>query len=306
MPSLQGRVFNAANRRLIRRRYGLDEYALAKRARRIWGSPRFWQWIHSRGLIVRAVDENGVRGEWLETKAAAEDTLFYIHGGGFVCCSARTHRPITAALARATRFRVFSLKYRLAPEARFPAALDDAFAAYRWLLRQNIPPAKIALAGDSAGGGLVLALLLRLRDAHLPLPACAACFSPWADLTGSGESNGTNADLDDMFCTENTGEFARAYLGEAAADNPYASPVFADFAGLPPVLFHVGSTEILLDDSRRIHQKILASGGASELEIYEDIFHCWQMAFGLLPEARDSLGKAAEFMRRHIRAAGSV
>lgn len=300
MPSLQGRLLNAANRMFIRRRYGQDEYALAKRARRIWGSPRFLQWIHSRGLFIKPVDESGVCGEWLETERAEPKTLFYIHGGGFVCCSARTHRPITATLARETNFRVFSLKYRLAPEARFPAALDDAFEAYRWLLGQNIPPSEIALAGDSAGGGLVLSLLLRLRDAELPLPACAACFSPWSDLLGTGASACANAERDDMFYPENTQEFARAYLGEAAADNPFASPVFGDFRRLPPVLFHVGSTEILLDDSRRIHQKILENGGASELEIYEDIFHCWQMAVGFVPEARDSLAKAARFIRRHV------
>lgn len=305
MPSLQGRLLNAASRSFIRRRYGNDEYALAKRARLIWGSPRFWQWLHSRGMNIEKVDETGVGGEWLETENAEQrerqKTLFYIHGGGFVSCSARTHRPITATLARLTGFRVFSLKYRLAPEARFPAALDDAFAAYEWLLgQQNIEPARIALAGDSAGGGLVLSLLLRLRDADLPLPACAACFSPWADLAGSGESVRTNAERDDLFYPENIPEFARAYLGEAAAENPFASPVYGDFSDLPPILFHVGSTEILLDDARRIQQKIRASGGASELEIYEDIFHCWQMAVGFVPEARDSLVKAAAFIRRHV------
>lgn len=309
MPSLQGRLLNAANRLFIRRRYGTDEHVLAKKARRIWGSPRIWQWLHSRGLIVKTVDENGVRGEWLETENAGRQrqqqfTIFYIHGGGFVCCSARTHRPITAALARETGFRVFSLKYRLAPEDRFPAATDDALAAYRWLLaRQNIAPSQIAVAGDSAGGGLTLSLLLRLRDEKLPLPACAVCFSPWADLAGTGESVRANAERDVLFYPENIPEFANAYLDKttAAVDNPYASPVFGDFREFPPVLFHVGSTEILLDDSRRIHQKIRANGGASELEIYEDVFHCWQMATGFVPEARDSLAKAAAFIRRHVR-----
>lgn len=297
---------NAAVRLFMRRRYGSDEYALVKQARPMWGSPRIWQWLHSRGLIIKTVSEKSVSGEWLEAAGAEErqrGTLFYIHGGGFVCCSARTHRPITATLARETGFRVFSLKYRLAPEARFPAALDDAFAAYRWLLAQpDVAPAKIALAGDSAGGGLVLSLLLRLRDENLPLPACAACFSPWADLAGTGESVGTNAERDDLFYPQNIQEFANAYLGgaAAAADEPYASPVFGDFRGLPPILFHIGSTEILLDDARRIHQKIQAGGGASELEIYEDTFHCWQMAVGFMPEARDSLAKAAAFIRRHV------
>ncbi|HLM02307.1 MAG TPA: alpha/beta hydrolase [Pyrinomonadaceae bacterium] len=305
MPSLQGRLLNAAVRLFMRRRYGLDEYALVKRARPVWGSPRVWQWLHSRGLIIKTVSEKGVSGEWLQTGDAERrrGALFYIHGGGFVSCSAETHRPITATLARETRLRVFSLEYRLAPEDRFPAALDDAFAAYRWLLAQeNIEPSKIAVAGDSAGGGLVLSLLLRLRDEKLPLPACAACFSPWADLAGTGESVRVNAERDDLFYPENIQEFANAYLGETPPDNLYASPVSDDFRGLPPILFHVGSTEILLDDARRIHRKIQASGGveAGELEIFEDIFHCWQMAVGFVPEARDSLAKAAAFIRRHV------
>lgn len=306
MPSLRGRLFNVFIRLFIRRRYGFDEYALAKEARRIFGSPRLFQWIHARGLRLRYVNEENARGEWLETKQAERGTIFYIHGGGYVSCSAKTHRPITATLARLTRFRVFSLKYRLAPEDRFPAALDDAFAAYIWLLEQNISPSKIALAGDSAGGGLVLALLLRLRDSGLPLPACAVGFSPWTDLAGTGESIRANAGRDDLFYPENIPEFAAAYLDDAAAENPSASPVFGDYKNLPPVLFHVGSTEILLDDSRRVYQKIRETGGTSEIKIYDDIFHGWQMCAGILPEARDSLSQAAEFIRRNIAATKEI
>lgn len=307
MPSLRARIFNSLVRLFIRRRYGLDKTALAKKARRLWGSPKIFQWYHTRGLRLRVIDENGVRGEWLETNdssaaaatAAAGGTIFYIHGGGFVSCSARTHRPVTATLARLTGFRVFSLKYSLAPEDPFPAALDDAAAAYEWLLAQNIAPSKIALAGDSAGGGLVLSLLLRLRDGGgRPLPACAACFSPWTDLTGTSESLGANGDRDNMFLPENISEFAAAYIGEESPNNSYVSPVFGDFRGLPPILFHVGSTEILLDDSYRIHRKIQAAGGASELEVFDDVFHAWQMAAGIVPEAGVSLGKAAAFIRR--------
>jgi acetyl esterase/lipase len=299
MPSLQGRFFNALIRQFIKRRYGNDVNAVAKQSRRFWGAPALWQQLHARGLRVQTIEEEKVSGEWLATERAASNTIFYIHGGGFVSCSARTHRPITAALARSTDFRVFSVNYRLAPEHRFPAALDDVFNAYRWLLgEQNIPSKKISLAGDSAGGGLVLSLLLRLRHAGLPLPACAVCFSPWTDLAGTGDSVRVNADCDDLFYPENIPEFAAAYLGETAAENALASPVFGDFDNLPPILFHVGSTEILLDDSLRIHQKIQAAGGTSELKIYDDLFHCWQMEIGMLPEARDSLQKAAEFIRR--------
>jgi acetyl esterase/lipase len=303
MPSLQGRFFNAAIRQFIRRKYGRDDAVVARQARRLFGSPKLWQRIKTRSLHLQSVNEKNVRGEWLETKKAGKEknTIFYIHGGGYVSCSARTHRPISATLARLTNFRVFSLDYRLAPEHRFPAALDDALAGYEWMLgKQNISPSKIALAGDSAGGGLVLALLLRLRDSRLPLPTCAVCFSPWTDLAGTGESVRANANRDDLFYTENISEFAAAYLGESSAENPLTSPVLGDFRNLPPILFHVGSTEILLDDARRIHQKIQTIGGTSELEIYDDIFHCWQMAVGLVPEARDSLSKATEFIRRHI------
>jgi epsilon-lactone hydrolase len=301
MPSLQARFFNSAVRLLIKRRsWGSDEQAVAQRARRLFGSPRPVQWLYTRGLNLKTVREKNARGEWLKPQPSEPGTILYIHGGGFVSCSARTHRPITTTLARLTRFSVFSLNYRLAPEHRFPAALDDVFAAYGWLLEQNIAPRKIALAGDSAGGGLVLSLLLRLRDEGLPLPACAVCFSPWTDLAGTGDSARTNEKRCNMFCRQNTREFAGAYLGETSAANPLASPVKGDFDNFPPLLFQVGSTEILLDDSRRIHEKIRARGGASELEIYDDVFHCWQMLPAFVPEARTALQSAARFIRRHI------
>ncbi|MDQ6787714.1 MAG: alpha/beta hydrolase [Acidobacteriota bacterium] len=299
MPSLQARFFNRAVRLLIKRqRWGRDEKATARRARRLFGSPKPLRWFYTLGLHLQSVNEKGVRGEWIQMKQSEQSVILYIHGGGFVSCSAETHRPITVALARMTRFRVFSSDYRLAPEHRFPSALDDVFAGYRWLLEQNIPASKISLAGDSAGGGLVLGLLLRLRDAGLPLPACAVCFSPWSDLAGTGDSVRANANLCAMFYAENIHEFAAAYLGKTSTLNPQASPVFADFHDLPPILFQVGSTEILLDDSRRIHKKIQASGGTSELEIYDDVFHCWQMLNGFVPEARTALRQAAEFIRR--------
>jgi len=308
MPSFQARFFNHLVRRFIRRKYGSDDAAVAEEARRIFGSPKFLQEIYTRNLRLQTVNEKRVCGEWLEAKdAMRENVILYIHGGGYVSCSPKTHRPITASLARLSRFRVFSLDYRLAPEHRFPAALVDALAAYRWLLKeQKISPSKIALAGDSAGGGLVLALLLRLRKNRLSLPACAACFSPWTDLAGTGESVRANADRDHFFYPENISEFARAYLGEASAEDVRASPFYGDFSDMPPILFHVGSTEILLDDSSRIYKKIKKEKeirkekDKNELEIYDDVFHCWQMAVGLVPEARDSLSRAAKFIRLHI------
>ncbi|HKS26618.1 MAG TPA: alpha/beta hydrolase [Pyrinomonadaceae bacterium] len=300
MSSWRARGLNASVRMLIRRRrWGRDEQEVARRARRLFGSTPFYQWLRTRGIRLRQVETQRVRGEWLEVDSAAEGVVLYIHGGGYVSCSAATHRPITAALARLSRQRVFSMNYRLAPEHRYPAALDDALAAYRWLLDEGVPARLISLAGDSAGGGLVLATLVRARDEGLPLPACAVCFSPWTDLAGTGESARLNDGLCVMFRPSNVTEFAGAYLGEASPLAAYASPVFADLVGLPPVLLQVGSTELLLDDSRRVHDKIQEAGGESRLEVYEDVFHCWQMMDGILPEARTALRQAAEFIREN-------
>ena len=293
---------------LVRRKDWGDERALVRRARLLFGPPAPFRWLRTRGLNVRTVQDGAVRGEWLaparvegdDSNSGGGGVIFYIHGGGYVSCSAATHRPITAALARLSRRRVFSLEYRLAPEHPFPAAQDDAVAAYRWLLAQGISAREIAFAGDSEGGGLVLASLLRVRDAGLPGPACAVCFSPWTDLAGTGESRLGNDGRCAMFRPENTEAFASVYLAGASPQDSYASPVYADLRGLPPLLLQVGSTELLLDDARRVHDKIQAAGGTSRLEIYEDVAHCWQMLDGLVPEARRALRQAASFIHEHL------
>ncbi len=302
-PSWQARCLSALIRLVVRRRrWGRDARGVARRARRIFGSPRPYQWLQARGLNVRLVRERHVGGEWLEPPGAHDAVIFYIHGGGYVSCSAATQRPVAAALARLTAARVFSLDYRLAPEHLYPAALDDAVAAYEWLLARGTRAGSICIAGDSAGGGLVLGCLLRLRDAGLALPACAVCFSPWTDLAGTGASVRANDGRCAMFRTENIEEFVAAYLPAGASPrDPYASPAHAaDFSNLPPILLQVGSTEILLDDSTLVHDKIQAAGGASRLEIYEDLPHSWQMLDGLVPEARLALGRAASFILEHL------
>jgi acetyl esterase/lipase len=227
--------------------------------------------------------------------------ILYLHGGGYVSCSVRTHRPNTAGLARRTGCRVFAVEYRLAPEHPFPAALDDAEAAYRWLVSTGIDPASIAVAGDSAGGGMTLALLMRLRETTPELlPACAVMFSPWTDLAGTGQSGLENDGRCAMFHPENLTQFAVAYLGGASPHDPAASPIFGDFAKLPPVLLHVSSTELLLDDARRVHEGIEHSGGTSVLHVFDDVSHGWQLLDGLVPEAGASLGEAAMFVRDHL------
>jgi monoterpene epsilon-lactone hydrolase len=301
MSSWQAQYLNASVRLLIRRRkWGKDEQAVARRARRLFGALPVYQWLRTRGLQLTPVCDQSVRGEWVIPKEFDDKVVLYLHGGGYVSCSPATHRPITAALARLTGSRVFSLDYRVAPEHRFPAALDDAIAAYQWLLEQGLTASAISVAGDSAGGGLVLSLLLQARDRGLPLPACGVCFSPWTDLAGTGASVRLNDGLCAMFRTENIAEFAAAYLGGHSPYESYASPAHADLSGLPPILLQVGSTELLLDDTRLVHDKIQKAKGISRMEIYEDVFHCWQMLDGIVPEARIALRQAVAFIRSHV------
>jgi len=302
MPSIQARILNVIVRVLIKRRnWGRDEDAFVKRARRLFGAPVVWRWLSVRGMTVDQHSSGGISGEWVSVKKPETDAIIlYIHGGGYVSCSPVTHRPVAAALARLTRLRVFGIDYRLAPEHRFPAAADDVFAAYKYL-REQYPGTPIAVAGDSAGGGLTLALMQKLEDENIGLPACGVCFSPWTDMTVSGDSMSENEEKDRMFYRSTIKSFAAAYLGTADPVNKYASPLFGEFSGMPPILFQVSSTEVLADDSRRIHEQIQSCGGTSELHIYDGVFHSWQMAAGLLPEADAAMKNAAEFIRRHTK-----
>lgn len=296
MPSWQARCLTFAIPVLMRRLTWGDERALARRARRIFGAPNLLQWLRTRGVRIDPVRDGRVCGEWITAGRADRGVILYLHGGGYVACSPATDRPIAAGLARLARRRVFSPDYRLAPEHRFPAALDDAVAAYRWLLDQGVPPRSLAIAGTSAGGGLALATLVRLRDEGLPLAACAVCFSPWTDLAGTGESLHLNDGRCAMLRPKNIPDFARIYLGDALPRHPYASPVFADLSRLPPLLLQAASDELLLDDSRRVHDKVRSAGGISRLEIFDGVFHAWHMLDGFVPEARIALQQAAAFV----------
>jgi monoterpene epsilon-lactone hydrolase len=296
MPSWQARLSSLAISGVVRRRSWGDERALAHRARTVFGMPSPYRWIAAAGLRRETVRAGSVRGEWLIPDNPLSGVILYVHGGGFVACSAASHRPITEALARFARCRVLSVDYRLAPEHRFPAAHDDVSDAYEWLISTGVPSSAIALAGDSAGGNLVLALAVRLRDERRPSPACVVAFSPWTDLAGTGASALSNDGRCAMFRRENLADFAAAALGTAAPTTPSASPLYADWRGLPPVLLHVGSTELLLDDACRVHERIRATGGVSRLEIYDDVPHCWQILVPFVPEATASLRDAAAFI----------
>ena len=300
MPSWQARLSNAAVRTLVRRRDWGDVAVVARRARFVFGAPWPYQWIARQGLRWQPVNEEGIHGEWLVPASPARGSILYIHGGGFVSCSAATHRPITSALARRAKTAVFSANYRLAPEHPFPAAIEDVVATYQWLCRTT-RAAPVAVAGDSAGGGLALSLAIEARDRGLPAPACVVMFSPWTDLAGRGASVRANDGQCAMFRPENIPAFAAAYLDAVPPDDPRASPVYADLRDLPPLLFQVGSTELLLDDARRAHDRARAAGTDTHLTVYDDVHHGWQMLTPLLPEASAALGEAAEFIATHIR-----
>ena len=245
---------------------------------------------------ITPANVNGIPGEWVESPNSTDAVLFYLHGGGYFGCSAETHRPITVWFAL-HGFRVFAPNYRLAPENPFPAAVDDAVSVYRGLMANGQSAQRLVVAGDSAGGGLALSLMLALRAAGTPLPAAAALFSPWTDLAATGESIRTNAARCAMFNGEDIGPSARYYLGAADPRNPLASPLYADLSGLPPLLIHVGADETLRDDSTRLAEKARTAGVSIELKIWPVVPHAWQLALQILPEARQSLQESSEFLR---------
>lgn len=251
-----------------------------------------------RGVRYTEAVFGGIPGERVEPGLGAPPamTVLYLHGGGYVACSARTHRPITGGFAR-RGLAVFAANYRLAPEHPYPAAVDDGVAAWRGLVEQGHDPARLAIAGDSAGGGLALAVALRLRDAGLALPARLVLFSPWTDLAGTGASALLNDGADPMIIGSRIGEGARYYLAGTDPRDPFASPLYADLAGLPPVLIHVGEREVLRDDSVRLDEKARAAGVASVLRVWPVVPHVWPIFSAFLPEGRYALDESAAFIR---------
>ena len=254
-----------------------------------------------RDVRITPAQIGGVRGEWVEKAGPGAPVLLFLHGGGYIACSSVTHRPITVFYAQ-QGFRVFAPDYRLAPEHPFPAAVDDAVAVWRALLVSGVPRAVVS--GESAGGGLCLSLMLALRDAGLPLPAAAALFSPWTDLTCSGDSIRTNHRRCAMLTGPGMLLAAGDYLASSDPRNPIASPLFADLTGLPPLLLHVGGNEVLLDDSTRLADRARAAGVPADLRIFPVVAHAWQLTPALVPEARESLTAASAFLHSALVPAG--
>jgi monoterpene epsilon-lactone hydrolase len=248
------------------------------------------------------VPDAGVELEWSIAANAVDDAaVLYLHGGGYSIGSIPAYRDHTARLSATIGARVLSVGYRLAPENRYPAALDDALAAYRWLVASGIRPERILIAGDSAGGGLALSTVVALRDAGEVLPAGIILLSPLADLAHTGQSVHERAHLDPIVSPEGSLAYSSRYLGEDGPfDLPAASPIFSDLGGLPPALVTVGTDEVLFDDSVRVVRKIRDAGGEADLDVWPRMIHIFPFFASQIPEARKAIEYIARFARARL------
>jgi acetyl esterase/lipase len=246
---------------------------------------------------VREVDANGVPAEMVSADGSAENAVtLYLHGGGYVIGSARTHRELARRLSTASGGSVLTIDYRLAPESPFPAPVEDAISAYRWLLDQGHDPSRLSIAGDSAGGGLTVATLVSLRDQGLPLPSCGVCLSPWVDMEGIGESMTARAGVDPMVQREGLVAMAGVYLGGADPRSPLAAPLYADLSGLPSLLIQVGTRETLYDDATRLVYEAARAGVATAFEPWDEMIHVWHLFAPVLDEGQQAIDRIGEFI----------
>lgn len=247
---------------------------------------------------LKPVSADGVPAEWSTTPGSdGSRVLLYLHGGGFSAGSIVSHRAMVTETGRAAQARTLAIDYRRTPEHQFPAALDDALQAYRWLLAQGVRPERIAIGGDSAGGGLTLALMVSLRERGLPSPACGWCISPWVDMEARGESFVAKAAIDPMISREYVLELAGWYLGGTAPRTPLAAPLYADLKGLPPLLIQVGSAETLLDDSIQIAARAGSADVRVTLEVWPQMIHAWPLFHQQLTDGRRAIAAAGSFIR---------
>jgi monoterpene epsilon-lactone hydrolase len=259
----------------------------------------------AQGTSYERVSAGGVPSEWVRPAGCDESrVLLYLHGGGYSIGSIDSHRELVSSLCKAAGARGLVIDYRLAPEHPFPAQLDDALAAYRWLRESGVDPARVVVAGESAGGGLTLSLLLALRDQGLPMPAAAAVVSPWTDLEMRGESMKSNARYD-YISREVLRVFASRFVGAHDLRNPLANAHHADLRGLPPLLVLAGGAEVLLDDARGLAARARAAGVDVTLEIEPDMVHAW-VVFGMFERSKASIARIGRFVAEHQQLAGAA
>jgi monoterpene epsilon-lactone hydrolase len=250
--------------------------------------------------IFEKVSAGGVPAEWFRREDAEGGPLvLYLHGGGFGLGTIDTHSDLIARIARSSRANALALEYRLAPEHRFPAQLDDALAAYRWLLEQGVSPKRLVVSGDSAGGGLAIALMVKLRAAGEPLPAAAALLSPWVDLEGLGSTIDENHRYD-YISRRALAQYRKRFVDDENVRHPHAAPLYADLRDLPPMLIQAGSAEVLLDDSRRITERARAAGVNVTFRVWEDMIHVWQLFAFLIPQGAAAIEEIGSFIREHV------
>ena len=258
-------------------------------------------WPVADDVKLTQVDVGGVPGEWtIVPRSDPSRVLLYLHGGGYCSGSILSHRRLVSEAGRAAGMRTLAIAYRLAPEHPFPAAITDAMTAWQFLRSQGIVPARVAVGGDSAGGGLTVALIIRLRDAREDLPACAWLVSPWTDLTMSGSTLATKDAVDSLIHEGYLEELTAAYLGaDIERTDPRVSPLYADLRGLPPTLIQVGSDEVLLDDAARFAAVAGAADVPVTLEIWPHMIHAWPLWNAHLEPGRRALVSAGDFIQRH-------
>ncbi|MFY2824165.1 alpha/beta hydrolase [Ruegeria sp. MALMAid1280] len=254
------------------------------------------------GIDPVMVSAGGVPAAWLTAPDADKArVILYLHGGGFRVGSIRSHLAITSRLTGAAKTQVLALDYRLAPEHAFPAQIDDTVAAYSWLLDQGFSARHMAIVGDSAGGGLVVTAMLRLQQLELPFPACAVAISPWTDLVGDGGWRDADPSIDPVASSPVLDEIVADYLAGADPHDGLVSPIFADLAGLPPLLVQVGTQEILLRDATRLADRAREAGVDVTLEIEEGAFHVWHHTAPVVPEATAAIERIGAFILGHLK-----
>jgi acetyl esterase/lipase len=252
-------------------------------------------------VTVTPTNAGGVPAEWVDTPGAdPQRVLLYCHGGGYAAGSPASARDLVWRISETAHCRVLVLDYRLAPEHPFPAAIEDVSCAYHYLLSNGFAPKSIAFAGDSAGGGLALGALVKLRDDGAPMPAAACGLSPVTDLAITGATITTNRDADPMLRADQLRTTAEWYLGSTPAISPYASPLYADLHGFPPTLIHAGSTEVLLDDSVRFADKLMAAHVDVELRVWPDMPHVFHGLAMFVPEAREAIAEVGRFLDKRM------
>lgn len=254
------------------------------------------------GVTIAETYAGGCRAYWHDPEGGATDrVILYLHGGGYVIGSPKSHERLVGHLAKAAGCRALNLDYRLAPEHPHPAAVTDATSAYRWLLAQGFKPEHIAISGDSAGGGLTLATLLSLKEQGLPQPAAAVPLSPWTDMEGTGESMVINAPNDLIVQKDGLQGMAAAFLGEGNPPrDPLAAPLYGDYQGVAPLYIQVGGDETLLDDSTRVAEKARAAGVEVKLDIFPEMQHVFQASAGKMPEATDAVQRIGEYLKSKL------